>query len=243
MKNPIRKRTRKPSKSVKKNSIKKTIQKVLNKNLEVKRQSLSSSYNNIFNIINDARVAVIKPIIGQGTGQGDRVGNSVKIKKLTLYVNVVMDATSTVSGYPKYVDIYIFKFKKNNVTVPTASDMTKFLQFGNSAEQYLGRAFDGMREVNNDLFTIKRKIRLNMIHGSTINNYYGYGLMQSNMTLKFDVTKYFKQRILFDDATNTVTNDNLYMAIGYTLFNQLGTPVDTYAGTYDWQLNYDYTDA
>lgn len=244
MKNPIKKRTRKYSKSVKKNSIiKKTIQNVLNKKLEVKHQSLASAYNNIYNVINDARVALIRPIISQGTGQGDRIGNSINIKKVTLYVNVTLDASSTVSGYPKYVDVYIFKFKKNNVAVPTASDMTKFLQYGNLSEPYLGRAFDGMRDVNKDLFTIKKKLRLNMIHGGTVNNYYGYGMMQSNMTLKIDVTKYLKSRLLFDDTTNTVTNDNLYMAIGYTLFNQLGTPVDTYAGTYDWQINYDYTDA
>lgn len=243
MKNTIKKRTKRYSKSIKKDNIKNVVLREISKKLEVKRQSLVSSYNNYYNVINDARVLNLMPVIAQGVGQGDRIGNNITIKKMVLMVNLVVDPTSTLATTPSYVDLYIFKFKKNNVAPPSASDMSRFLQTGNSANAYNGESFDGLRDLNEDLFSKKKHLRLNMIHGQTINNYSGYGFMRSNYTLKFDITKYVKSRLLYDDTTNQPTNDNLYLAVGHTQFTQLGVPIDTYLGIYDALINIEYTDA
>lgn len=230
--------------SVSKKSLKSTIKKIMNADIELKRQERATSYNNIFNVINDARIVSLMPVLSQGVGQGDRIGNVINLKKAILRINIKDDSTSTIANNPLYFDMYIFKFKKNNVTPPTAADMAKFLQNGNGASAYDGNPFAGLRDLNNDLFTLKIHKRFNMIHTFTVNNPSGYGSMVSNKTVKYDISKYIKNVLHFDDnASITPINDNLYVAIGCTIWNQLGVPVDTYAGTFDTVTEYTYSDA
>lgn len=234
----------KPSKKATNANIKKVVKNIVDADLEIKRQERSTIYNNIQTFITDARIVSLTPIIAQGTGQGDRVGNTIKLKKAMLMVNIALDSAALAAGYPHYIDVYIFKFKKNNFTQPSAVDMTKFLQLGNSAISYNGDSFAGLRELNVDLFTQKLRKRFSMIHAFTVNNSNGYGPMLSNRTMKIDITKYLKSVIHFDDsASNLTINDNLYIAIGNTQYNQLGVPSDIYIGTYDTCVTYHYTDA
>lgn len=242
---PTTKRPYKKRVAVSKNAVlKKTIKKIVNANIEVKRQERATSYNNIYNVINDARIVSLMPLLAQGVGQGDRIGNIINLRKAILRMNIKDDSTSTIANNPLYFDMYIFKFKKNNFATPTATDMTKFLQQGNGSTAYDGNPFAGLRDINNDLFTLKVHKRYNMIHAFTINNPSGYGSMVSNKTVRFDISKYIKDNLHYDDTVSSQPiNDNLYVAIGCTLWNQLGVPTDTYAGTFDTVVEYEYTDA
>ncbi len=162
----------------------------------------------------------LMPIIAQGAGQGDRVGNNVTTRKAYLLLNfwLYQISTSTNVDPPKFVDIYIYKYKPSNTQ--TSINLREFLQYGNISVEYDQNALPecGLLNVNQDVFTIKKHIRRQLWNPRADNTYAQANRnVQNGMSMKLDITKYYKHNIEFNDATaNVVTNDNLFMSMVFT---------------------------
>lgn len=159
----------------------------------------------------------LMPVIPQGAGQGDRIGNDVQTRRAYLLLNLWMYQITTASNSdpPKFIDIYIYKYKVSNNQ--SAIDLRKFLQYGNTAVSYDQDALpeSGLLNVNTDNFTLKKHMRRQLWNPNAANTYaLANKNVQNALTMKLDITKYIGKTLKYDDAfSNAVTNDNLWVSI------------------------------
>lgn len=192
-------------------------------------QSLSSS----------SQAVNLSPALVQGVGQGDRIGNRVRVMKSKLILQLVANqlTTSGPNPGPNYFDIYLYRYKPSNEQ--TDVNLTKFLQFGNTAVPYDGgpAPYSGLLDVNSDLFTrrIHKRVKLwNPAPGSSTDNAPDYAWaspcqMGTNMVI--DTTKMLKKVLKYNDNTQLPTNDNLFLSVVATAVDErnLGGTVGTFS--------------
>jgi len=215
---------------------------------EIARQTENKIQNNsigstgIFTYIYEPQFRFLNCLVSQGTGQGDRVGNQVRVRKATLRLNIWCSNAVVNSTISKYFDIYIVKNKKSNISV-SAGESSQFLQFGNSSTAYDGDALDGLRTINRDVFIPCYHKRIKMVNSSDITNQSGTG-GSTAVTLRIDCTKYLKKVQKFNDTTAAPTNDNLFLAIGAAFVDLPATAHDPQlVGYYTSEFEYVYEDA
>ena len=85
--------------------LKRYVNRAIARNVENKRASHTVSEKAINNIMDTASLSTLMPALAQGTGQGNRIGNMVKLKKAILRSSFTSYAGSANAFY---VDIYIF---------------------------------------------------------------------------------------------------------------------------------------
>lgn len=242
-----RKKSRKYAKKTSKNrstsSLVRLIQKVVNRNIETKKNQHSSGVITIREAITDFEVIRVYPDITQGTGEASRVGSRVKPVYLKMKLSLYCFNTGS-NTPPVYFDIYIFKFKVKNEDdgLPTLFDMQRFIEFDNSSAQYLGNRGDGLRPVNNNLFTLIKHKRVTMFNPyNTTGQLSSTSSINPNRTITFNLTKYVKGTWIYDDNTGLLTNDNMLMAIGATSSDGIKLEVDR--GNYQMVTELRYKDA
>lgn len=244
---PIRKSYRKRRSYKKKlpvtKAVKKYVKREIHRNVENKVQHVKYAQADIATVITDAQVIPLGPVIARGTGEGDRIGNEIRIRKAILNIQGYLLDTSISPDIPKVVSIYLFKCRPQNF--PTVGNMQGFLQDGNSAVQYQGRITDFMKPINSDLFILRKQINKIHVTGYTATNPIGSNLYTNNFMYKLDVTKYFKKRLLFNDgSTNTITNDNLNISVGACYTTNIDFPPGTEVlGKYNVFMTFEYEDA
>ena len=204
-----------------------------NKRTEVKTIAPQEWLNNrITNYLNDPATQCIPliPSITQGPGQGQRVGNRVRTKKALLTVTCKVDSLTTSSGYvpPVYIDIYIYKVRKSNSV--TAVPLDQFLQYGNASIGYdssndpAASFFSGNLSINKDQIILKKKKRILLfnqpmistdftVNPSAISNIQD---VKNARTLNFDITKYLKKNMDYQDDVSNTPEDNLYVSCVFT---------------------------
>lgn len=155
--------------------------------------------------------------IAQGTGQGDRIGDKVRVKsaimRYTIYPNAY-NATSNPTPVPQNIRIWFFSVKNSNTLLTT--NPLNFIQTGNSSTTLSGTILDLNRVMNKDLYTYHghRTHKVGIADfvatpGSTPS--YGY---YSNNDYKFNIqgfinlTDMFPAVIKWND-TGTVPSSNL----------------------------------
>ena len=112
---------------------------------EIARQAENKIQNNsigstgIFTYIYEPQFRFLNCLASQGTGQGDRIGNQIRVRKATLRLNIWCSNAVVNSTISKYFDIYIVKNKKSNINV-SAGEAGQLLQLGNSSTAYDGDA-------------------------------------------------------------------------------------------------------
>lgn len=203
--------------------LKKVIKQVVRRAAETKSNQHTSATLNIFQPITQTEVFSLLPVISQGTGQANRIGNKINPIRFTVKLAVFCNNLSSYYVGPSstYFDVYIFKWKEANQAggVPQNVDMTQFLQDDNTAQSYDGQFLDGLRPVNSDKFTLlaKRRITLNNVYNTTVGQMSGYYQSTApQKTLYFNLTKHCKKTWTYNDTTTSVANDNIYIAIGTT---------------------------
>lgn len=233
-----KRRTAKPSLAVKS-----YVNKVVSRNIETKINDVEQTGKIVYGVISNAEVYSLLPTLSMGTGEGNRIGNKVNCKSLTLRMSLYCYNQSTVTP-PVYFDIYIFKSKNKQVGAgqPTSADMAMFLEDGNSSKQYVGTALDGMRYLNNDMFILCKHKRIVMY------NPYQAGIsatasINPHKYIRFNLTKHIKNSWNFNDTTNTIENDNLYIAVGCTLTSGATLPINSTFGDYSYLIQAKYKDA
>lgn len=225
-----------------KKRIRQIVKREIARNNENKITELKLENTGIFNYIDSGAFKSLMPVIPQGTGQAERVGNRLKLKKVIMRINLFMIYPATNADIPKYVDFYIVKYKYSNSQVSIA-DAARFLQNGNSSSQYLGQSFDGLRSVNADLFSLKKKYRFRMINSYTTNNPAGLDKYDSMKSFSINLTRFYKKILNFNDTINTPQNDNLFLAIATTDYYQVGIPSSNNTGQFSFVTTFEYEDS
>lgn len=213
------------------------------RNTETKYAQASVESAQIDDTILDTDVHSLIPGISQGTGEHHRIGNKINPVSLTLTLSLTC-YNQAASVPPIYFDIYIFKFKaaQPNFSQPTVLDMQSFLELNNLSTQYTGDVLDGLRPLNNDLFTQvmhKRVTLFNPLNNTT--QLSSTSQYNPNRYYKIRLGKFLKNTLIFNDNNILPTNDNLYIAIGATQTSG-GTAAVNY-GQYTYLVDMAYKDA
>lgn len=224
--------------------VKTYVRREIGRQAENKIQGFASDSVAIYTYISNTNFTLLNCILSQGVGQGDRIGNAVRLRKATLRLNIWMDPTAANSEVGKYIDVYIVKYRKGPVLPISVTDATHFLQSGNGAVQYDGSAMSGLRVVNSDLFKVKKRMRFQMINGyTTLNN---YGLIgAASRTFNIDCTKMMLKLQKYNDAYGaSPTNDSAWLAIGASFTSSPGGLLaPQFVGYYSAYFEYQYEDS
>lgn len=231
----------KRKKPISKSSINQIVKRQIGKHFENKIQEFAYENIGVYNTIANTNFLSLMPILSQGTGEGERIGNQITIKKVMLRFTIYMDSTYANASVPKYVDFYIVKYRNSN-SQPSVTDANKLLQQGNGATSYNGEILDGLRDVNTDLYILKKRKRWTMCNAFTATNPIGYGSLKGMMTMKFNITKFYKKYIKFSDTITSPSNDNLFLCVGTTDYYQTGTPATAQTGQMSFDMTFTYED-
>lgn len=150
--------------------------------------------------------------IFHGNGQGSRIGNTIKIKKLTMK-GVMFPASYSLETNlaPKPMEIkFWFCYQKNGPTLkPTAYDT--FFQNGNNTQNFSTNVLDMVKTVNADTFRVfKTKIfKLGSAayeHAGVNSNYQRYANndFKLNHKFSFDLTPYVVKTYKYLDNNNSL---------------------------------------
>lgn len=213
---------------------------------ETKRNQ-DTTFSYVYNDITDTACHRLLPLISQGTGQSNRIGNRISPVRLTIKMALTASNLNAVytNASPTYFDIYIFKQRYANEYAgpPLPTDIAQFLQIDNGSGPYTGAVTDGLRNVNQDIFSLKfrRRILLSNTNQATGQNAF-MASINPNRTISINLTKAIKKMWSFDDADTLVTNDNLWIAVGATQTD--GTDLGaSFAGQYSFVTDLWFKDA
>ena len=215
------------------------VKSAISRSLENKQVASSANQLSFNPQIVPADCHSLMPSMSQGTGQGVRIGNAISVKRHMLRL-VVNSIYASLTGAPTYVDIYIFK-NKMNVNITT---MANFLQLGSSATDYNGDGSPivGLLSVNSDVYRSCIHHRVQVFNPRYDVTVAGGAAINPSVCMSFDLTKFLKKKLQFDDGISTVTNDNLYLAIGTCQTDgQNVAGVNTVEAT--WVLETEFSDA
>lgn len=238
----------------------KIVQKQVSRAEEIKTAQTAStnlmgSYN--YTAFGSNQIQVLSPYssrnaIGQGTGQGDRVGNVIMIKRAIIRFLFTMNPYNVVSNpspQPVWLLWYVFKRKCNAVE---QSSLSAFFQAGDSSQAPSGSATDLLYPVNSDLYTVFKQGREKVGYAS----YAGTGALPlsgnfSNndgellVRLDIDFTQGMKKRQDFNDTTNTALAGPGVLEIAFWTVNSDGSvpATSTAPVTYTYVSEIDFTDA
>ena len=162
--------------------------------------------------------------ITQGTGQGQRIGNRINIRKLTMnaiFVPEQYDAVFNPTPKPMNITMYFLYSKNDPNASPTAAASTSnFFQNSGSSTGITGRLVDDLYKVNTDLWTVKKKITFklgNAVYNGTGtspgNQSYANNDYPLNKKISIDLTKHCHKTQKFDDNTSLPSNPVLFCII------------------------------
>lgn len=248
------KRMAKPKVSL---GLKKYINTVVHRNIENKTIGDKNDIDFASYLSNiDLAVTAIHPnpssmAIASGTGQSQRVGNTITTRKLLLKYIIhpnPEDANLQPQPQPQEVIVWIGYLKGNRMKQPDLNDYNQFYQDGSTTQAPHGNLWDCLLPVNLDRFHICRTFRHKLgnavytdFQGIKSYNYYTNNDFAYNVTRTVDCTKYINKVLKFDDGSLT-PDTGLYMWM-------TAVPADGTQGfqskvcRMSYTVRYDYEDA
>jgi len=186
--------------------------------------------NNVFSLSPDNANG---PLIVQGSEQGERDGNIIKIKKC--YLDFVLTAlpysADNLTPEPCIVQMVIFRQKQTNTFPPTSNTtMGNFWQDGSTSDSIVGTTGDLCRVINDDVYIEyhreEYKIGYKDYEGTGSQAAFQYFANNDFKLLvhrKIDVTKWLHKRVCFNDSFVPTTPNTL------VLFNMMSYDGSTIA--------------
>lgn len=201
------------------------------KNLTIRNTKLPACLQNASPFINN-NMWILNPVSAadaatygvpagpdRGTGDGQRIGNTVRPVKV--WLNIVMfpegyDAIYNPNPRPLTIRFWFFRTKRNQNTIPTPAQLCgagNFFTDGTGQTGFVGNLSDCMQRLNPDLYTYVGhkdvKLGFSSYNGTGSNtqpldHYYQNNDYKLNHIMKLDVTKYVAKRWQWDDSNNTV---------------------------------------
>jgi len=191
-------------------------------------------------------------VIPQGVKQGERIGNTIKTRRLNLkyilYPNKQDDSLNP-QPVPQEVMIWIGFLKGAKVISPSAPSFDVFYQNGSNSSPPASNLWDSMLPVNKDLFTICKTFRHklgNAIYTDYDNlkprNYFSNNDFKLNCANSVDLTKFLNKTIKFNDDT-TLCDTGLYMWMEGVNADGSDSIVNQFPCAIQYVLTYEYEDA
>lgn len=211
-------------------AIKRMIKKEIARNVEDKtiqmfdfQRVLRSTFAGDFDAVN---IIPLGPdpssiLCNQGTGQGGRIGNRIKTKKLTLkgvLSPAYYDGVTNPGPTPMQVKMWIFYDRRDPNALPQVLNAGDFFQNGNSARSFNTDLTDMVMPVNTDRYRVftTRTFKLGYAQftgGSGTNapsGFYANNDFKLNATFNIDLTKYYPKDVRFEDNSALPTTRGLY---------------------------------
>lgn len=210
-------------------SIKKMIRKEIARNVENKTfQYLGTSYDIIPSSSPgfDANIIPCYPApsylqISQGSGQGNRISNLIKIKNLSIKGVLFprpYNATTNATPSPVQIKFWFFYDKTQPNSVPTPATSADFFQFGNTSIGFQNEFFDHKMPINTDRYRVltTRTVKVGY------SGYTGTGSQPQsgnfnnndfrlNANLSVNLTKVCIKHCKFRDVSTLPTSRGIYM--------------------------------
>lgn len=248
------------SKKITVKNVKAIVKKAVVGNLEHKKKEYSAT-RTIFPYLGaqDTNVFPLSPFasyldIQQGTGDGARVGNQIKILKgtvtFTLWPFNYNVATNAVP-IPQDVMFVIFYDKNDDTNIPTPSANGDFYQNNNTTAGFSGNLTDLTRWINLDRYTVVYKklfklgFAINQVNGADANNAQwsnnDYKLNVMNHTV--DYTKHLIKHVKFNDNNSNPTTRGLFGMFITVPCNGAQFGSAQVPSTFTYQSRLIYTDA
>lgn len=193
--------------------------------------------------------------ISQGTGEGDRVGDSVRVKsaklRMVLYPNVY-DATSNNLPKPQDVQVFIFGMKPqyDSYNNAVSSATTNMLQNGNSSAGLTSIMSDLLSDVNSDIVTLySRKIyKVGTATDTGTGNQIAYQYFANNdykynHIIEMDLTKFYPKKLIWNDTATLTTTRGVYMVVCPVPADGTAPVSSQFTCSCEWQMNLKYKDA
>jgi len=189
--------------------------------------------------------------IPQGTGEGDRVGNKLRIVKATFSYVIrpnPYNGSTNILPLPQEVVVRIMAVKNSNILAAAAGN---YFQAGNGSTNPTGNLLDIPRVVNNDLYSQYRMVRHKLGYGSftpipgatTAQGNFVNNDFALNVVKTIDYTKYCPKIIRFNDNTSTPINRVLQTFIESVNADGSTSSVTQTPATMDYTISIWYKDA
>lgn len=226
----------------------KLIKRVINRQAETKIANFQDGFE-----ISNANIGTnnIQPLtpyalvglsIGQGTGQGDRIGNKITMRSLIMRYIIFpleQDPITNPTPTPQLVRIWFFSQKQSNTLL--GANPPRFIQNGDTAASLTGTLIDMNRIINNDEYTYlgHRTFKIGYAnYGGTGTNAAAQSFSNNDYKLNhvgtINLTKMCPKIIKFDDTDNT-PNSRLVMMLVQCV-NADGSA----SGSTDLRIGYNY---
>lgn len=240
-------------------SVKSYVKKAISMNIENKCVQINggSSFGNVRESP-DFNVYPMCPLsgywtVGQGVGQGSRIGNIIKTKKV--YLNYVIrpnpyDVTVNPSCRPCEVQLMLGYVKNTPCFAPVPGDIDVLFNNGSSTVAPVGTLKDLISVVNTDYWTIKKrwthKIGYSSAEGTggnVANQFFANNDFKLNVVRRMDITKYVPVTHAFNDGSQTTNTRGLflmYYAVAADNFNFTATQLPA---NIEFWVDFHYEDA
>lgn len=193
-------------------------------------------------------------VIPQGSGAGDRLGNVITTRRLSLkYILYPIGRNNSTNPqpYPKEVIIWIGYLRGTRTITPASTSFINLFQDGNTANSPFSDLWDVMMPVNKDVFHICTSIR-HKIGNSIVVDFDGTVKEQSfganndfklNETRSLNLSKYLGNKVRFDDSTVDSTSGLYMWMTAVNANNELDYSQAQASVGMSYILTYDYEDA
>jgi hypothetical protein len=189
--------------------------------------------------------------ITQGDGQGDRVGNKIRIKRALLKMaSWVMpyQAVTNPTPTPLLVRLWIFRVKNSN-TIPTT--LPNFFQAGNSSTTPTGNIIDYNYNINTDVYQVYKTVDFKLGYAAFVASpgglgpygYYSNNDFSMSDLRTIDCTPWISKSMDFNDTTSLPTSNPLYFWVEAVSADGTTQSSGTYGMQMDYQVILEYSDA
>ena len=236
-------------------TVKKYVKRTIHANVPLKRD-----WNNGSGILNNALGLIATPVqfpilpeMTQGTGEGERIGDRIKVRQSHLVINVWARAYNSSTNSlckEQYVKIWIVKAKQltqGATTIPNA-DIARWFQLGSTATGFSNDLTDTSRDVNTNLFTVKyqKVCKIGFASASSggaappLSTTAPNNDFKLHHQFKINCGKYMKKMLTFQDNTTPCSNDNLYVVMQTVAYDN--TIVTSAPCEYVWEQHTTFED-
>jgi len=149
--------------------------------------------------------------IGQGTGQGDRIGNRITIKR-NMFKGYIYAINNTLTGgNPTNVTMYIGRLKAG-ISTPTNSTIAQMFQAGDTTFSPTDDNRTALYQINKNLWTVfyKRTFKIGGATSTSANSIPANNDYKALVRFSIDVSKYHPRIVNYNDTNNISTNVGLY---------------------------------
>lgn len=173
-----------------------------------------------FNVISLGPDAVSLAIT-QGSGQGNRVGNTIKTKMLKIKGSVFplpYNVGTNAIMRPMNVRMWVFYDRQNPTSFPAPAVGANFFQNGSSSVAPSGEQIDMWRPVNTDRYRVleQRTFKLGYAnYAGTVpgpdSQFFANNDYKLNVQWSFNLTKHYPKIVKFNDNLTVPTTRHLYL--------------------------------